>query len=630
MTNLAVIIGVAGTIVGILLASFSLGMSRSPVWAERRLFALVAATAAGYSAFDLTLLLDLSPAIISTAIQVALAFGALHGAAWLRYLAAADRRPLTRFERWAIGTGVAIAIAGLVPGLLVTREIVAVTIAWIGITYRTPQPTLLGVLVYAYFCLAMVVVATGTWRRRHDGWYGRFPIIGVFALGVLTVNDTLSSAGLLQMPLLLDAGSMIVVLITGFIHERRFADDVHRLERASTALKQEVAARTRELLDAQDALARSERLAGLGRLAAGVAHEINNPIAVVQHHLERLRDASADGVSMPAGAGRHIEGALSATCRIVRVVRQLLDAGRAVGPDYRRLEAFRIAPVVRRALSMTALGAAGVSVTTDIDERLTARGDADLSAQVIENLLINCAHALEARPSRRAIHVRADRLDQRVRIFVADNGPGIPEEIRPRLFEPFVSTKAVGKGSGLGLAVSHGLMKAQEGELMLVQSSDAGTEMGLELPWCAVEEVPMPEPAAAASIERSSLTLLIVDDDDDMREMLRDATQELFDVATAASIDEAFRCLHQLAKVDVVLCDLMMPDGGADEWLERCASEHPHLLERTIIITGGPTTPEAAALTDARRDRVLYKPFALAEMRDMVMRLAYPGTTGRS
>jgi nitrogen-specific signal transduction histidine kinase/CheY-like chemotaxis protein len=402
------------------------------------------------------------------------------------------------------------------------------------------------------------------------------------------------------------------------------------LERASTKLQQEVEARTRELLDAQDALARSERLAGLGRLAAGVAHEINNPIAVVQHNLEKLRDGDSRGLALPAGTYRHVEGALSATYRIVRVVRQLLDAGRAVGPDNRRLEAFRIAPGVRRAISMTALGAAGVSVTTDISEQLTARGDADLCAQVIENLLITCAHALEMRSRGRVIHIRADRLDQRVRIFVADNGPGIPEEIRPRLFEPFVSTKAVGKGSGLGLAVSHGLMRAQEGELMLVQSSGAGTEMGLELPWCAADELTAPVAPAPVSIERSSLTLLIVDDDDDMREMLHDATQDFFEVETAATIDEAFKRIHQLAKVDVVLCDLMMPDGGADEWLEQCATAHPLLVDRTIIITGGPTTPEAAALTDARRDRVLYEPFALADMREMVMRLAYPGDTGKS
>ena len=161
MTNVAVIIGVTGTIVGILLASFSLGMSRSPVWAERRLFALVAATAAGYCAFDLVIVLDVPASLVAAGVQTALAFGALHGAAWLRYLAAADRRPPTRLEQWVIRGGVAIAIVGLVPGLLVTREITTVRVEWAGMVYNTPQPTPAGLLVYA--------LLGGPRRGRHRG-----------------------------------------------------------------------------------------------------------------------------------------------------------------------------------------------------------------------------------------------------------------------------------------------------------------------------------------------------------------------------------------------------------------------------------------------------------------------------
>ena len=224
------------------------------------------------------------------------------------------------------------------------------------------------------------MVAIGARSRWHEGWYARFPLVGVITLGGLAVNDTLSSAGLISMPLMLHSGSMIVVLVTWFIHERRFAADVHLLERASTRLKQEVAERTRELPEAQDARARSERLAGLGRLAAGVAHEINNPIAVVQHNLERLRHISDSGAPLPADVPRYLDSALTATYRIVRVVRQLLDAGRAVGPDDRRLEPFRIAPVIRRAISMTNLRAQSVDITASIDEQLTARGDSGVCA----------------------------------------------------------------------------------------------------------------------------------------------------------------------------------------------------------------------------------------------------------
>ena len=100
--------------------------------------------------------------------------------------------------------------------------------------------------------------------------------------GLLAVNDSLASARLIGTPLLLDGGAVLVVIVTGLLQQRRFAADARRLE-------QEVVDRSRDLLEAQAALARSERMAGLGRLAAGVAHEINNPAAVIQHNLELLK-----------------------------------------------------------------------------------------------------------------------------------------------------------------------------------------------------------------------------------------------------------------------------------------------------------------------------------------------------
>ena len=596
MVNLAVIIGVAGTIVGILLASFSLGMSRSPAWAERRQFALVSITAAGYCLFDLAGVMDVPDTLVSGGIQLALAFGALHGAAWLRYLAKAERREPTRLEHWGIRGGLVIAAAGLIPGFLVTHEIYAVRVEWVGITYRTPQPTLAGMFVWVYFAIAMIIVGVGAWRRRHEGWFARFPIVCVIIMGLLAINDTLVSAGMLAMPLLLDGASVVVLLITGILHERRFAADVHRLERA---------------------LERAERMAGLGRLAAGVAHEINNPIAVVRHNLERLRA----GEPSSAADRRYIESALTATQRIVRIVRQLLDAGRAAGPEERTLMPFRVASVVHEALAMPFLGVAGVTVTSDVDADLAAIGDAGLSAQVIENLLTNAAHVLESRRQDAAIHVRAVRDADRVRISVIDNGPGVPESVRARMFEPFVSTKPIGKGSGLGLAVSHGLMRAQDGELFLVTSSTSGSEFALELPWCAISDVTAEVPHAPAAMAPSDLGMLIIDDDDDMREMLLDATEPFFNVIAAATLADAVRHLESGAQVDVVLCDLMMPDGGAETWLELCAERFPRIVDRTIIITGGPTTPEATALVETLKERVLYKPFSLADMRSLAVRV---------
>ena len=619
MLNIAAILGLIGATAGLLMAAFSIGMSRSPFWSERRPFAVVAATAAGYCAFDVALVMDLPPEAIAASVQIAMVFAIAHCASWIWYLAAIDERPLHRSERAMMWIGAVIAVAGFVPDLLLTTHIFTFTVDWLGVTYRTPQPTAVGMACYGYLCAGMIIVSSNTRHRWHEGWQARLPIAGAAALAILAVNDTLASSGAIKMPLLLDVGSITLAAIVCIMHERRFSANVHRFERASLELKQEVESRTQATLDAQAALAANERLAGLGRLTAGVAHEINNPIAVVQHSLERIRDLGMEGKydDQP----RYVDGALAATDRVVRIVRRLLDAGRVGTNDTTRLEPFFVAPVLRNAIGMVDRHLTGVHVSIDTDEGLTALGDPGLVSQVIENLIVNATHALESRQSDARIQVRAEREGDKVRVVVIDNGPGVPEAVKTKLFEPFVTTKAIGKGSGLGLAVSKGLMRSQNGDLTMVSTSSEGTEMALRLPWTDRQPA-SPTALAPMSESQGDLSLLIIDDEPDVREMLEDICSMLFDVATVGSVKEAIDTLQTGAIPDVVLCDLMMPDGGAHEWLEQCRPKYPALTARTVIITGGPANPRDEELLAAYADRVLFKPFSLAQLQRMVGRVA--------
>ena len=617
MASLAAIVGITGAAVGLLLAAFSLGMARSPFWAERRQFALVAATAAGYCLFDVALVLDLPGETIAFAVQVALAFGVAQCIAWIRYLALADQRELRPMERRFVLIGCGVAAAGFVPGLLLTRDLFTFTVSWLGITYRTPQPTLIGLALYVYLCAALLVVAAGARHRWREGWQARLPILGVVTLGAFAVNDTLASAGIIEMPLLLDISSISIVLIVGLMHERRFAANMHQLERASVELRREVAARTSALLQAQAALAASERLAGLGRLTAGVAHEINNPIAVVQHSLERIRESR----SLSAGGDeRYIENGLAATDRVVRIVRRLLDAGRVASAEAANVEPFLIAPVARKALEMVGRHLSEAQVSVEVADDLTALGDRGLVSQVIENLLVNAAQALEQRPNARIV-LRAARVEDLVHVSVADNGPGVPEHVRARLFEPFVTTKAVGKGSGLGLAVSKGLMRSQHGDLILERTSAFGTEMRLSLPSTPLAPAVHAEPIPPV-VALHGMRMLIIDDEADVREMLVDVCAMEFDVMAAGSIADGLTTITRGRRPDIVLCDLMMPDGGADEWLKLCGEKFPELADRTVIITGGPATARDEALVAANADRVVYKPFSIAQLRTAIARVA--------
>ena len=625
MVDLAVFVGVTGSAVGLLLAAFSMGLARSPFWAERRKFALVAVTAAGYCAFDVALVLDLPPETISFSVQVALAFGVAQSSAWIWYLAAADQRPLRKTERRLIFVGILIALAGFVPGLLLTRDIFTFHVSWLGITYRTPQPTSVGLLCYAYLAAALVIVGANARHRWKDGWLARLPIAGVLALGAFAINDTLASAGVIEMPLLLDIGSISICVIVCLMHERRFAANMHQLEHASSELRRQVEMRTGALLQTQAALAANERLAGLGRLTAGVAHEINNPISVVQHSLERIRETNTLPNGVPADVQRHIENGLAATDRVVRIVRRLLDAGRMAGTEAARAEPFFVALVARKATEMVDRHLSGLRVAVEVPEGLTALGDSGLISQVIENLLVNAAQALEGATNGR-IDIRAQHVGDRLLVRVADNGPGVSEEVRARLFEPFVTTKPVGKGSGLGLAVSKGLMRSQNGDLELVRTSSSGTEMLLWLPWTSrlpsaggVELAPeTPRPATP----KAGLKMLIIDDEGDVREMLVDICSMNFDVLAVGAVIDGLASMQDGRLPDVVLCDLMMPDGGADEWLMQCEGAYPDIAERTVIITGGPATARDEALVAANARRVLFKPFSVAQLHAVIARVA--------
>lgn len=595
-----VIIGIAGALAGLLMAVFSAGVSRLPAWRHGRSLAIVALTGAGYCACDLVLELGHEPAVIAGGVQLALAFGVAHGVAWLHYLAALDGRSLDRFERVSVGIAVIAGVASLMPGAIITREIAVVRVAWFGATYQVPRPSMGGVILFAYLAVMMTFVAVRAVRRQSFDGRARMVVMGVAALGVLALNDTLVSAGLLSMPLLLDAGSVLVVVVAAFVRQRRLAED---------------------LAHTQAALARSERIASTGRLAAGIAHEINNPAAVVRHDLEQILQRARDPLAARGDVPRLASHALTALDRVVLVVRRLLDFGLAVRPESAELMCFRLEPVLRCAGNAILDRLPSGALVIDVPEDLSVLGDASRLQDVVTNLLSNAAYAVAATASP-SVQILARRDGDRVVITVTDNGTGVPEEIVARMFEPFVNARPFGQGAGLGLAVSHALMRSQNGELRLVRTSATGTEMAIELPIARGPLSEVSAPVTDGVAPAALLDLLIIDDDPDLRVILEESARaHRFRPVAVASVAEAAARVEALMPVDLVLCDLMMPDGGADTWLRLCRERFPQLATRTIIITGGPSSSDALAVADANADRLLYKPFAMSDVRAMATRL---------
>lgn len=222
---------------------------------------------------------------------------------------------------------------------------------------------------------------------------------------------------------------------------------------------------------------RSEKMSALGEVLAGVAHELNNPLSIIVGNAQLLAE---DGVEGPAQ--KRVVRVADAAERCVSIVRAFLSMAR---DRPLRLEEIRPADLLQ-----TAKDAFEASGTTEIEVGIVSAPDLpDLSVdevqivQVLTNLMVNAEHALGAQPDARiALHASAVPDGRTVRIRVSDNGPGIPADVAPRIFDPLFTTKDAGKGTGIGLALCHRIIVAHGGSIELDQSAERGASFVIELP----------------------------------------------------------------------------------------------------------------------------------------------------
>jgi two-component system NtrC family sensor kinase len=230
-----------------------------------------------------------------------------------------------------------------------------------------------------------------------------------------------------------------------------------------------------DLTRAQEELVTAERLATVGRLAAGVAHEVGNPLSGILGYLSLLRSQAGT-----AGETRdYVDRIETEVHRINGIVRGLLDLGRPPRPTLTPVD---VATVAETSVRLVAAGPdfQTVQVSVDVPEGLTVLADAGPLTQVLINLMLNAGQAVGGQG---VVHLEATaEPDAWVRIDILDTGPGIAPEVRPRLFEPFFTTKPGGKGTGLGLAVSQSLVRAMGGTLEVTDAPGWGTCFSVRLP----------------------------------------------------------------------------------------------------------------------------------------------------
>ena len=368
-----------------------------------------------------------------------------------------------------------------------------------------------------------------------------------------------------------------------------------------------------ELARQREMLYQREKLAALGSLLAGVAHELNNPLSVVVARAAILEERDDPATR---GAASKIRGAAE---RCARIVRTFLAMARKQQPQRAPVV---IREVVSAALDITgyALKTRGIEVTLDLAEGVPpVLADADQLHQVFTNLIINAQQALQDRPHPRKLSV-ASRFDARfdaIRITVADNGPGIPEAVRKRIFEPYFTTKPLGTGTGVGLAVCLGIVEAHGGTLSVESSPGSGAVFTIVLP-AGDSDRDSAEESKSENAKPAKRRALVVDDEAEVREILSEILiRSGHRVVVAASGREALERLGE-QRFDVILTDIRMPDLDGRALYGEIERRWPERAAQVIFVSGDTLTSTLREFAQERGRPVIEKPFLPSEVRRVV------------
>jgi two-component system NtrC family sensor kinase len=362
----------------------------------------------------------------------------------------------------------------------------------------------------------------------------------------------------------------------------------------------------------QEQLIQSEKMSAIGQLIAGVAHDLNNPLASVVG----FSDFLTEGVEIPPALAEPLRVIRQEAERAATIVKNLLSFARRQAEE-RRLSGMRSLLESVIALLRNQLMAWKVEVTLEIEDGLPEiEVNANQIKQVFVNLLNNAAQAIAATNQPGLIRVTARRWLDGVAVAVADDGPGMPEDIAARVFEPFFSTKAEGEGTGLGLSICQGIVKEHGGRLTLETAPGRGATFTVQLPG----GVRTPRPAAPTLpvTPGKALRILVVDDEPHILHYMR-ATLESWGHRVDVATDGTDAVEHALAEpFDVIICDLRMPRLGGREMYQHLAHQHPQIAERVIFATGDTVRGDTLQFLEGLGRPFLHKPFTLAELRSIL------------
>lgn len=384
----------------------------------------------------------------------------------------------------------------------------------------------------------------------------------------------------------------------------------------------------------QRRLIHADKLASIGQMSAGIAHEINNPAAYVLANLTVLNDLLDElrgkqgqdeaAEQALAGMGELLTDCVGGMDRIRNVVSELKMFSRIERDDVEEVDINQVVEAACHLASNEIRHRA--RLVKSLEEVPMLRGDAGKLTQVVVNLLINAAQAIDGGDAaHNRIEVRTCFRDRNVFLSVSDSGSGIDAGNLSRIFEPFFTTKTKERGTGLGLALVAELVRVHDGEVDVDSSPERGTCFTVRLPLrSTIPSVRPPvseRPSQKLRRNAARAKVLLIDDDPALRRALKRMLGAHHDVTEADGGRGGIDALGLDAPCEVVLCDLMMPDVDGPAVYEHLKSQRPDLLPRLAFLSGGAFTPRVRNFLDDTDIRVVEKPVSREALLEVISEL---------
>ncbi|MBZ5695514.1 MAG: PAS domain S-box protein [Acidobacteriia bacterium] len=381
-----------------------------------------------------------------------------------------------------------------------------------------------------------------------------------------------------------------------------------------------------ELKQAEHQLAQREKFSAMGHMMAGAAHELNNPLTAILGVSDLLRERATDDTTR-----RQVDLILQQARRAAAIVQNLLAFSRPATAT--RLQV-SLDQIVREALQIEQAALARKNIRVNVlapGDLPPVEGDRKLLQQVFLNILVNAEQSIAAAKDHGTIEITLSRKGERIRVTIADDGPGIPPESIGKVFDPFFTTKRPSGGSGLGLTICLAVVKEHGGTIEVESKPGSGATLHVFLPVAAEAAVSAPAPsqptarsAPPGSEALRGRSVLIVDDEESIREIVQESLSARGMKVGAAESSEAALSYLASNTCDIILCDFNLPGMKGDQLFEKVRAQRGGSPARFVFMTGDLVDPAVIEKYREKGALVLQKPFQISALTRLLTELLQP------